>query len=85
MKTLTIRLPDELVVEIEEEAKVRNVSKSDVVRERLRQSDPPAGKPGTMRELLGDLIGSVHGLPAGLASNKKKLLPGLIRAKKPHR
>ena len=85
MKTLTVRLPDFLVTEIEHESRARSVSKSDVVRERLRQPNRPAGKQGTMRELLGDLIGSVEGLPADLSGNKKKYLPGLIRAKKLHR
>jgi Arc/MetJ-type ribon-helix-helix transcriptional regulator len=85
MKTLTVRLPDFLVAEIEHESRARSVSKSDVVRERLRQPNRPAGKQGTMRELLGDLIGSVEGLPADLSSNKKKYLPGLICAKKLHR
>jgi hypothetical protein len=84
MKTLTIRLPDSLVTEIEGESRARRVSKSDVVRERLYQPPRPAGKRGTMRELLGDLIGSVEGLPSDLARNKKKYLPGLIRAKKLH-
>ena len=85
MKTLTIRLPDSLVTEIERESRARSVSKSDVVRERLRQPYRPAGQRGSMRDLLGDLIGSVEGLPSDLASNKKKHLPGLIRGKKLHR
>ena len=85
MKTLTVRLPDSLVTEIERESQARRVSKSDVVRERLGQPQRPAGKRGTMRELLGDLIGSVEGLPSDLASNKKKYLPVLIRAQKLHR
>jgi len=85
VKTLTVRLPDVLVTEIEHESRARSVSKSDVIRERLRQSPRPASKRGTMRELLGNLIGSVGGLPSDLASNKKKYLPGLIRAKKLHR
>jgi Arc/MetJ-type ribon-helix-helix transcriptional regulator len=86
VKTLTIRLPDSLAAQIEQESRARHVSKSDVVRERLRQPQPvPAGKRGTMRELLGDLIGSVEGLPSDLATNKKKFLPILIRAKKLHR
>ena len=85
MKTLTVRLPDSLVAEIAQESRVRRVSKSDVVRERLRQPHRPAGKRGTMRELVGDLIGSVEGLPSDLARNKKKYLPVLIRAKKLHR
>ena len=85
MKTLTVRLPDSLVTEIECESRARSVSKSDVVRERLHQPSRSAGIRGTMRELLGDLIGSVEGLPSDLARNKKKYLPGLIRAKKLHR
>jgi Arc/MetJ-type ribon-helix-helix transcriptional regulator len=85
MKTLTIRVPDTLVAEIEHESKSRHVSKSDVVRERLRQPHRAAGKRGTMREMLGDLIGSISGLPADLSNNKKKYLPALIRANKLHR
>jgi hypothetical protein len=38
-----------------------------------------------MSKLIGDLIGSVDGLPSDLSSNKKKYLPELIRAKKSHR
>ena len=85
MKTLTVRLPDLLVAEIEHESQTRRVSKSHVVRERLRQPRRAAGKPGTMREMIGHLIGSVSDLPADLSSNKKKYLPALIRAKKLHR
>jgi hypothetical protein len=85
MKTLTIRLPDVLVAEIEHESQSRRVSKSDVVRERLRRppNSGPAG--GTMKDMIGDLIGSVKGLPADLSRNKKKYLPALIRAQKLHR
>ena len=82
---MTVRLPDVLVTDIEHESRARSVSKSDVIRERLCQSPRRAGKHGTMRGLLGDLIGSVGGLPPDLAGNKKQYLPGLIRAKKLHR
>ena len=85
MKTLTVRLPDTLVAEIEHESQARRVSKSDVVRERLRQPHRAAKIGGSMRDLVGDLIGSVRGLPADLSSNKKKYLPDLIRAEKRHR
>ena len=63
------------------------MSKSDVVRERLHHPQRAARVGGSMRELIGDLIGSVRndGLPADLSSNKKKYLPALIRAKKYHR
>jgi Arc/MetJ-type ribon-helix-helix transcriptional regulator len=85
MKTLTVRLPDALVTEIEHESQSRRISKSDVVRERLHQPQRAAGAGGSMRDLAGDLLGSVRGLPADLSSNKKKYLPELIRAKKHHR
>jgi Arc/MetJ-type ribon-helix-helix transcriptional regulator len=86
MKSLTIRLPDSLVTEIEHESQRRNVSKSDVVRERLHHPQGAVNTGGSMRDLIGDLIGSVRndGLPANLSSNKKKYLPALIRAKKRH-
>ena len=43
MRILTVRLPDELVAEIEAESHERQRSKSDVVRERL--SRPVYGRP----------------------------------------
>jgi hypothetical protein len=87
MKSLTVRLPDSLVTEIESESQSRNVSKSDIVRERLHHPQGAVSSSGSMRDLIGDLIGSVRndGLPADLSSNKKKYLPALIRAKKRHR
>lgn len=85
MRTLTIRLPDALVAEIEHESQKRCVSKSDVVRERLHHPQRAARAEVNMRDLAGDLIGSVRGLPADLSSHKKKHLPALIRAKEGHR
>ena len=80
MKTLTVRLPVKMASEIEAESRLRKVSKSDVVRERLGQYKT-AG-PLSMKNLLGDLIGSVGGLPVDLSSNKKKYLSKFIHAKK---
>ena len=85
MKTLTVRLPEALVAEIERESQVRRVSKSDVVRERLGRARNGARASQNMRDLVGDLIGSVGRLPADLSSKKKKYLPELIRAEKHHR
>lgn len=74
MKTLTVRLPDALVAQIEAESRERNVSKSDVVRERLQQPVQPArGAPAALRA-IADLIGSVDGLPAGMSERKKEYL-----------
>ena len=56
MKTLTVRLPDVLVSEIERESRTRRVSKSDVVRERLHQPRRPSDGGGSMGELIGDIL-----------------------------
>jgi len=82
MKSLTIRLPAQIVAEIEHESRLRKMSKSDVVRERLRQ--PPAAKrkqPDVM-DLIGDLIGSVGGLPSDMSANKKRYLRATAYGKK---
>jgi Arc/MetJ-type ribon-helix-helix transcriptional regulator len=79
IKTLTIRLPEVLVAEVERESSSRRVSKSDVVRQRLRQPQRAAPAGGTMIDLVGDLLGSARGLPADLSSNKKKYLCEIIR------
>jgi hypothetical protein len=38
-----------------------------------------------MKDLVGDLAGSVRGLPSGLSADKKNYLGEIIRAKKSHR
>jgi hypothetical protein len=74
VRTLTVRLPEPLVVEIEKESRRRGCSKSDIVRERLRRSSIATGHQSTLLESIGDLIGSVDGLPAGLSAQKKRYL-----------
>jgi hypothetical protein len=74
MRSLTVRLPDQLVVEIEAESRERNCAKSDVVRERLQRGAGSTRGPATRLNPIADLIGSVDGLPAGLSRRKKKFL-----------
>lgn len=88
VKTLTIRLPDSLAVEIEHESQARRVSKSDVVRERLHQRRASAAG-GGMSELVGDILqqswkAKVPAGPPRFRSPKKQKLAELIRAKKLH-
>ena len=71
MKTLTVRLPELLVAEIEKESRGRKCSKSDVVRERLQRSTRPTRRRGTPLDAIADLIGSVDDLPADLSARKK--------------
>jgi len=76
MRTLTVRLPESLVAELEAESIERSVSKSDIVRERLasarrrghkdRRRAPPAA--------IADLVGSVDGLPDDLSTRRKDYL-----------
>ncbi len=86
MKTLTVRLPEPLVAQIEAESRTRQVSKSDVVRERLARG--VAGKrqtsPATY-EAVSDLIGSIDGLPPDLGARKKHYLKATGYGRKRHR
>jgi Arc/MetJ-type ribon-helix-helix transcriptional regulator len=74
MKTLTVRLPEPLVAEIEAESRGRKCSKSDIVRERLQRVARPARRRSTAIDAIVDLIGSVDGLPADLSARKKRYL-----------
>lgn len=77
MKTLTVRLPEGLVRQIEAESRARRLSKSDVVRERL--TAPASGKtkrPHSLDTIL-DLIGSVDAPPDDLSRDKKSRLKAM--------
>jgi Arc/MetJ-type ribon-helix-helix transcriptional regulator len=73
MKTLTVRLPEALVADIEAESRGRKISKSDVVRERLKTATRRHRRQASF-EAIADLVGSVEGLPADLSSRKKSYL-----------
>ncbi len=73
MKTVTVRLPEPLVADIEAESRERKISKSDVVRERL-QLAPRLRRRRKSLDGIADLIGSVHGLPPDLSANTKQYL-----------
>jgi Arc/MetJ-type ribon-helix-helix transcriptional regulator len=74
MRTLTVRLPEPLVADIESESRERKVSKSDVVRERLETA--PRHRKSSSLDAIADLIGSVKDLPPDLSSRKKDYLRG---------
>jgi Arc/MetJ-type ribon-helix-helix transcriptional regulator len=74
MKSLTVRLPEALVAEIEAESRVRKLSKSDVVRERLKRQDGTRARGRASLGVVADLIGSVNGLPVKLSSRRKAYL-----------
>lgn len=76
MKTLTVRVPEELAQAIEAESRAAGVSKSDVVRRRLAARAHRAGAAPSFYDLAADLIGSARGdgMPADLSARKKHYL-----------
>jgi len=74
MKTLTVRLPETLVAQIEAESRRRKLSKSDVVRERLTGTARSRRRQPASLDAIADLIGSVDGLPRDLSARTKKYL-----------
>ena len=71
MKTITIRLPEALAADIEAESRLRKISKAAVARERLQLSVRSLRRPPNLINAIGDLIGSVDGLPSDLSARKK--------------
>lgn len=74
MKTVTFRLPGALIAELDREARTRRVSKSVVVRDRLRAGAPAADIREAKFDGIADLIGSVDRLPPGLSGERKAQL-----------
>ena len=74
MKTLTVRLPEPLVADIEAESRERRISKSDVVRERLQLTGESARRAPAALDAIADLVGSVSGLPVDLSARSKYYL-----------
>jgi Arc/MetJ-type ribon-helix-helix transcriptional regulator len=74
MKTLTVRLPEALVTQIEAESRRRKLSKSDVVRERLTGAVRLRRRQPASLDVIADMIGSVDSLPRDLSARTKKYL-----------
>lgn len=74
MKTLTVRLPETLVADIEAESRGRKISKSDVIRDRLQRAGETARDRLSPLHAMADLVGSVADLPPDLSARKKEYL-----------
>ena len=70
LRTVTVKLQDRLLSEIEAVARARRVSRSEVVRERLAQTEFPKG---SVWDRMQDLVVDEDHAPADLASNKARL------------
>jgi predicted transcriptional regulator len=73
MRAISLKLPDDLLAELQREAKARRVTKSALVRESLETAlrRRPGRRAASCFDLARDLAGSVEGLPRDLAVNPK--------------
>jgi hypothetical protein len=74
MKALTVRRPESLINQIEEESRARRLSMSAIVRERLVSGPRSRRRPPAGYQVIADLIGSVEGLPTDLSNRTKHYL-----------
>jgi hypothetical protein len=73
MQTISLRLPDEIVEELDRAAKAQHVTKSALVRASIEKTLRPAqsAKAQSCYDLVSDLVGSIKGTPKDLATNPK--------------
>jgi len=73
MRTISLKLPEDLLAELEREAKARRVTKSVLVRQSLVSAlrRRPSQRTASCYDLAHDLAGSLKGLPRDLANNPK--------------
>ncbi|HET9212617.1 MAG TPA: CopG family transcriptional regulator [Thermoanaerobaculia bacterium] len=74
MKTLSLKLPDDLARELSTQARSRGTTKSEILREALAGflSGTPRSDEGSFLDRAGDLVGRLEG-PEDLSYNKKYL------------
>jgi metal-responsive CopG/Arc/MetJ family transcriptional regulator len=75
MKTISLKLSDQLHDRLVRVAKDKNITKSEILR--IAVEEYLAGRNGekrlTMRDLVGDLAGCLKGGPPDLATNPKHM------------
>jgi len=70
LRTVTVKLHDRVLADIESEARSRRLTRSDIVRERLERSKTSKG---SVWEKMQDLVVNEDQAPTDLASNKARL------------
>ncbi len=75
MRTISLKLPDDLLIQLDYEAKARRVTKSSLVRESLEKALRSQSATGAVScyDLSRDLAGSLKGLSKDLADNPKHM------------
>lgn len=76
---ISLRLPDELLAEIDRQARKRRQSRSDLIREVLERHVRIAATPDHPYSRVRDLVGFVTGGPPDLGANHRDYVVGLVR------
>ncbi len=71
MRTISLKLPDDLLTDLADQARARRVTKSLLVREGLALLLYAQSATPSCYEVAHDLAGMVKGLPKDLADNPK--------------
>src|ERR1041385_7149845 len=80
MTTVSLKLPEALLREIEHEAEIRGVPKSAVIRDSLARTlkvGKKAKKEVSCLDLMGEWVGHLHG-PRDLSTNKLYLKQAVV-------
>ena len=82
MTTISLKLPDPLLREINREAEVRRTGRSAVIRDCLERVLRRGKKPQatvSCLDLMGDAVGSFRG-PRDLSTNRRHLTDAIVHA-----
>jgi len=73
MSTLTLEMPDSLLLRLQQESRLRRVSKTALIRTALEKElkEPQDSKEVSCYDLARDLAGSIKRLPKDIATNPK--------------
>jgi len=75
VKTISLKLPDSLLLLLEQESRHRRTNKSALVRAALERelSEAKRGDAGSCHDLAHDLAGCLKGLPKDLSTNSRHM------------
>jgi hypothetical protein len=75
MQTISLKLPETLLADLEKESRLRRMNKSALVRTALERelASGRENKKPSCYDLARDLAGSIKGLPKDIATNPKYL------------
>lgn len=76
---ISLRLPEDLVAQIDREADHRRTNRTDLIREILEQHVRIAATPDHPYARVSDLVGSLTGGPPDLGAAHREYLVGLVR------